>query len=422
MHNKGFHARLFGICLAITAGATGQSPDEGQLARFKEKVRQDMTSIPNYTCLETIERTHRDPHARSFKPVDTVHLEVSSVAGKELFAWPGARRFEDRDATSLVTSGTMGTGMFAMFAHHLFVTGKGTLQCRGEEKLAGRVSVRCDFHLTQQESGLQVRVNDASELVAAKGSFWFDPVSLDLIRLDVYGDAIPYSLRLEEAVFRTDYARTHIGDSDALLPKRSELTMTNFSGEASRAAIEFSECHEYGSESTIRFDAPPATLPEVAKPQVREVNLPAGLLVPVELETAIDSKTASVGDTLHARVVEEVRYEGELAVPRGAAIVGHLRRLDRGSSSVPFTVGIEFSEVAWEGSRANFFGELVDLDRKSAGAHRPVTYFDGHADKVVIEGGIRGTGIFYIGGPRFRIPPGFHMLWRTLPGSGRIVE
>ena len=406
----------------MTAGAAGQAPDEGQLARFKEKVRQDMTSIPNYTCLETIERAHRQPHSRNFKPADTVRLEVSSVAGKELFAWPGSRQFEDREVTALVPSGAIGTGMFATFAQNLFVTGKGTLEYRGEETLAGRGSVRYDFHLTQQESRWEIRASDAEETVAAKGSFWFDPVSLDLIRLDVYGDHMPYSLRLEEAVIRTFYARAHIGDADALLPKRSELTMTYFSGEANRDVIEFSDCHEYRSESTISFDAPAASLPEVPKPQVREVDLPAGLLFPVELDTAIDSKTASVGDTLHARVVEEVRYEGDFAVPRGAVVSGHIRKLDRASSSRPFAVGIEFSEVEWKGARATFYAELVDLDRKSAGTHQPVTYYDGHANKVLIEGGIPGAGIFYIEAARFRIVPGFHMLWRTLARPGGAAQ
>ena len=409
--------------LTMTAGtAAGQAPDESQLARFKEKVRQDMTSIPNYTCLESIERAHREPHASSFKPVDRVHLEVSSVAGKELFAWPGARRFEDRDVSSLVSGGTMGTGMFAGFARNLFVTGKGNPQYGREEKLAGRSAVRYDFHLTEMENGFQIRVGAVSETVATSGSFWFDPVSLDLIRLDVRGEAIPYSLRLEEAAIRTFYARTHIGDSDALLPKRSELTMTHFSGEASRDAIEFSQCHEYRSESTISFDAPPAALPEAPKPQVREVDLPAGLLVPVELDTAIDSKTAVVGDTLHGRVVQEVRYKGALVVPQGAAVTGHIRRLARGSSSAPFAVGIEFSEIEWEGVRATFYAELADLDRKSAGSHRPVTYYDGHATKAMIESGIRGVGVFFIDAAAFRIPPGFHMVWRTLADSGNTAD
>jgi len=408
-------ARLFAISLVMTARAPGgQAPDQSQLARFQEKVRQDMAGIPNYTCLETIERTRREPHSRNFKPVDTVRLEVSSVAGKELFAWPGASQFEDRDVRSLVIGGTIGTGMFANFARSLFVTGKGTRQYGGEETLAGRSTVRYDFYLTNAESGFQIRVGEVSEIVAAKGSFWFDPASLDLIRLDLHGDAIPYSLRLEETSIQTFYARTHIGDSDALLPTRSELTMAHFSGEASRDAVEFSQCHEYRSESTIRFDAPAPSVPEVPKPPVREVALPAGLLVPVELETAIDSKTASVGDTLHARVVQDVRQKGELAVPRGAAVTGHIRNLDRSTSSAAFAVGIEFSEIEWQGARALLYAELVDLDRKSGGSRQPVTYYDGQRNKVLIDNEIKGVGVFYIHAAAFRIAPGFRMVWRTL--------
>jgi hypothetical protein len=421
MRNRFYGAGLSALFLAMTAGAgAGQSPDEGRLARFTEKIREDMASIPNYTCLETIERAHREPHSRKFKPVDTVRLEVSSVAGKELFAWPGARHFDDRDAKSLVTGGTIGTGMFASFARRLFVTGKGTPQYGSDEKLDGRAAVRYDFDLTKLESGFDITVGAVSEIVAAKGSFWFDPTSLDLIRLDVYGAAMPYSLGLEEAVFRTFYARAHIGETDALLPKRSELTMTHFSGEANRNAIEFSRCREYQSESTISFDAP-APPPEVAKPPVREVDLPAGLLMRVELDTAIDSKTASVGDTLHARLAEEVRFK-DIVVPRGATITGHIRKLERGISPAPFAVGIEFSEMEWQGAHATFDAQLVDLDRKSAGGHRPVTYYDGHANKVLIEGGIPGVGVFYIDASAIRIPAGFRMVWRTLARSGRIEE
>jgi hypothetical protein len=422
MLNKTLGKRLCLVFLTMTPfAALGQAPGYGQLARFQEKVRQDMTSIPNYTCLETIERTHREPHGRSFKSVDTIRLEVSMVAGKELFAWPGARRFDDQSVRSLVTSGAIGTGMFAMFTHNLFVNGKGTREYHGEENLNGRTCIRYDFHLTPQESGLRLTTGSASEIVAAKGSFWFDPASLDLIRLEVFGEDVPYSLRIEEAVFRTDYARTHIGDADALLPKRSEHTMAHFDGEASHNAIEFSGCHEYLTQSTISFDAPSA-LPEAPKPQVREVELPAGLEVPIEMDTVIDSKTALVGDTLHARVVQEVRYHGEVLVPRGAAVTGHVRKLDHTSAPARFAVGIEFSEVEWEGARASFYGELVDLDRKSAGAHRPATYFDGHTDKVVIDRDIPGAGIFYMDRTRFRIGPGLRMVWRTLARPGGAAQ
>jgi hypothetical protein len=248
------HVWLLAIFLAITAAAAGQPPDEGQLARFQDKIRRDMTTIPNYTCLETIERSRRAPPL-DFMPAGTVRLEVSIVAGKELFAKPGARRFEDREVASLVPGGAIGTGMFATFARELFVTGKGTLRYRREGSLVGHDgSVRYDFRLKQQESALKLEVGNFSEIVAAKGSFWFDPVSLDLIRLEVYADHMPADLNLDEAVTRTDYARTHIGDSDALLPKRSELTLTSFYGPTFLDVIKFSQCHEYRAESTIDWD------------------------------------------------------------------------------------------------------------------------------------------------------------------------
>lgn len=246
-------AWLFASFLAMAAGAAAQPPGEDQLARFKEKIRQAMTSIPNYTCLETIERARRTPPL-NFMPADTVRLEVSVVAGKELFARPGARRFEDREAASLTPEGAMGAGMFATFARDLFVRGKGTLRYRRQENLAGHASIRCDFRVKRQESGLRLQVANNSAMVAAKGSFWFDPDSLDLIRLEVSAEDIPDDLHLEEAVTRTDYARTHIGNSNALLPKRSELTMMYHSGLTYRDVIQFSQCREYRAESTISFD------------------------------------------------------------------------------------------------------------------------------------------------------------------------
>jgi len=243
--------RLVAIFLAGAAGAAAQQA--ALLARFQAKVRQDMTGIPNYTCLETIERSRRAPPL-DFMPAGTVRLEVSSVGGKELFARPGAGRFEDRDVASLVPGGVIGSGMFATFARDLFIKGKGTLRYRRDEKLAGRDSVRYDFHLRKQESGLKLQFNNISAIVAARGSLWFDPVSLDLIRLDVYGEDMPAGLHLDEAVTRTGYARVHIGGSEALLPTRSELTLTYLSGITYRDVIAFSQCREYRAESTIDFD------------------------------------------------------------------------------------------------------------------------------------------------------------------------
>jgi hypothetical protein len=236
--------------------ATGPRPGDDRLAGFKDKVRLVMTGVPNYTCLETIDRAKRTPPLRDFIPIDKTRLEVSVVGGKEMFARPGAHSFDDKDVTSLVTEGLIGSGMFAGLARTLFVKDKGTLRYKGKETLNGHASVRYSFRLTRQESGFNVEVNKRLEPLGFKGSFWFDPATLDLMRLEANADALPVELNVEEASIRTFYARTHIGNSDALLPTGSELTVTYLSGATYRDVIEFYGCHEFGSESRINFDAP----------------------------------------------------------------------------------------------------------------------------------------------------------------------
>lgn len=235
--------------------AAGHAQDHDQLVRFQEKIRRDIAGIPNYTCVETIERARRDSRSRTFRPIETVRLEVSTVAGRELFARPGASRFEDRGVASFVSGGgVIGTGMFAMFARDLFIDGKGTLRYARQEKVDGRRAVRYDFHIPKPDSNLRLEIRDSSEKVAAKGSFWFDPVSLDLIRLEVTAVDVPEEFRLNEATTRTDYARQRLGATDVLLPARSEITTTHALHVAYRDAIAFSQCREYGAASTVKFD------------------------------------------------------------------------------------------------------------------------------------------------------------------------
>ena len=395
------------LSAAVAAGAADDLPPELiRLARFKQKIRQDLAQVPNYTCLETMKRSLRAPRSNSFKPLDTIRLEISSVDGKELLAAPGAGRFEDKNLTSFVSTGTIANGMFALDAHNVFVNNTAAYDYHGEENLNGRRAIRYDYRIPQFLSRYNIKVPGGSATVATRGSFWFDPISLDLLRLDVSGDEMPVELGLTEYVVRTYYAREHVANSDALLPQRAELVLTHFDGESSRNVITFSACHEYGSESTISFEASAEPKPEPPKARAREMHLAAGLLVPVALETAISSKSASVGDAVRARVRRDVRRGGELVLPAGALISGRIRSLERYSTPEPyFLMGIEFSEVEWQNTHAPFLGELVDS----------------HSEQAARAGDIPGVGTLHIPGSSFHCAPGFRMLWRTLdqqPASG----
>src|SRR5689334_14332708 len=136
------------------------------------RIREQMTGVllrqPNYTCTETIERT-RQPMGSTAKIEDTLRLEVALVDGKEMFAWPGSKQFEDRKLEDLVTTGMFGNGNFAIYARILFLTDVAAFEDRGEAQLNGRPARRYDFRVSRDTSGNWLRVDKREALVGFHG-------------------------------------------------------------------------------------------------------------------------------------------------------------------------------------------------------------------------------------------------------------
>jgi len=141
-------ARIFLCLLLLPCGFPACAADlpEALLTQFHQKIKQDLAEAPNYTCLETMKRLERTAASHSFTAVDTIRLEVSSVGRKEIYSWPGARHFEDKELTAFITSGSLASGLFfSTVPNDLFAAGKGALEYRGEESMDGRRAVRYDF-------------------------------------------------------------------------------------------------------------------------------------------------------------------------------------------------------------------------------------------------------------------------------------
>ena len=238
------------ISATLLAQEFGLPPESLRLARIKLRMSQNLARQPNYTCLETVERTERPKGGRA-SVVDTVRLEVALVNGKEMFAWPGAKKFEDKEIREMV-AGTFGNGNFAIFARAVFLTTGPAFQPRGEELLNGRSAVRYDFRVSRISSGYTLRVNQVEAIVGYHGSFWADPETLDLRRLEIFADDIPSYIDVESAFDRMDYAMVPIGGEPFLLPVESVLELKSRSGEH-RNFMRFSGCRQYTGDSVLKF-------------------------------------------------------------------------------------------------------------------------------------------------------------------------
>ena len=123
---------------ASLAGQTGGPEPEALLARIKAHVGESLKRLPNYTCLETVERFERRGGSSPLVLVDRLRLEVAMVGRKEFYAWPGESKFEEKTIGQLIPHGTIGNGDFALHAYAVFVARGPEFTYAGETDRNGR--------------------------------------------------------------------------------------------------------------------------------------------------------------------------------------------------------------------------------------------------------------------------------------------
>ncbi len=342
------------FALGVVSLLLGQpmTPESILIGRARYHMIETLRRIPNYTCLETIERSTRRADSKRASIIDALRLEVAVVDGKELFSWPGERQFKERDLRELAPGGAIGNGNFALHAKSVFGGGYVTFKFRGRELRNGREVARFDYDVPQNFSGYQIRVGDASAVVAYHGQVVIDANTLDVIDLEVVADDLPLILMLKRASDFMHYGRQRIGDGDFLLPLSSEMSMVGIDGAESRNKVSFSGCRQYSGESVVRFDEVEPTYGDVAAPTVPRLptELPAELLIEASLDESFLLEKAATGDPLQLTVRSDARRRKVTIVPKGAKIrarVGDIdRRAVRGYNS---GVGIILVEIEYQG-------------------------------------------------------------------------
>lgn len=97
--------------------------------------------------------------------------------------------------------------------------------------------------------------------------------------------------------------------------------------------------------------SPAAPLPP-PRPQWREVTVPAGTALPLELMTAISSETAQVEMPVRARLRQAVVVDGTTVIPAGAILSGDVFEVERaGRVRGRSRIAIRFNEVDINGAR-----------------------------------------------------------------------
>jgi len=240
------------VAVALPLGAQDPAASDLLNTALLNQVRAHMVETlaqqPNYTCLETVERSTRSGRDKDFLVEDLLRLEVALVGGKEMFAWPGSKQFEDTDMRNFVPTGMFGSGDFGLYAHTVFSGRFNRFQFQGQMQVGENVTMRYSFQVPVEE-GMRISTGDRIALASYHGSFYAQVGTLDVLRLEVQADELPKSLDLRDVTDTMEYARVKIGNGDFLLPSAAEVVMVDSHGDASRNRIRFSACHEIGRAS-----------------------------------------------------------------------------------------------------------------------------------------------------------------------------
>ena len=106
---------------------------------------------------------------------------------------------------------------------------------------------------------------------------------------------------------------------------------------------------------TAAGDAAPAlnkAAAAVGIPTYREITLPAGTTLPLDLKTAIGSDTSQVEDSVRATLRRAITIQGTQVLPAGTEVVGHVTQADR-SARVKgrARVAFRFTSLQHDGER-----------------------------------------------------------------------
>jgi hypothetical protein len=102
-------------------------------------------------------------------------------------------------------------------------------------------------------------------------------------------------------------------------------------------------------------------------PQYREVTLPAGTTLRLELQSAVASDSSSVEDTVRAALRQPVTVDGKAILPTGTAVVGTVTEVERAGRVKGR------AHVAYRFNSLNVGGEQYDISTNTLSHLAPAT-------------------------------------------------
>jgi hypothetical protein len=225
---------------------------------FREYALNYTKSMPNFICLEVMDRFVYVPRVDREMKIDRLEAQLSYTDGQEhyhMLAQNGKETFSDMDK---IQGGSVSSGEFASMMSEIFEPHSeaefewdhwGTLRDQ-------RVAV-FRYHIDSGHSVFTIRFDNTQRIVTAyKGLIYGDPVTGIITRITFEAVDIPAGFPVRTATDVLDYGEVQISGNPFILPLKADLKM---SAQVSRGEqkdhneIAFKLYRKFGADSTISF-------------------------------------------------------------------------------------------------------------------------------------------------------------------------
>jgi hypothetical protein len=363
---------------APQAAAAAPAPQDNPvevLIRLRDHVLQHGRQVPNYTCVETVQRDRYEPAAgRMPKSCDTLlaarklgetslrlnatdwlRLDVGLARDREIYSWAGAPRFEEKQLDEIVPEGATGTGPFAAMLLSVFENRDTHFLYDGDRTIDGKRVLAYSFRIAEEDSHYQVKTRRKEWIITAySGELLVDPKTAELVRLNVRTDPLPDSTGSCEIDSTLEYGLVPLGSVEYLLPRLTRQRFIGRLGEEAENRVQFSACREYQGESTISFGETAAGAPSAA-PKISAPALPPSQIISVEVAAPVQLRAAAAGDRIAGWLATEIHdAQGKVAAPEGAKLEGRLMRVElRPEGAGELTVALRWETIELHGAKVS---------------------------------------------------------------------
>ena len=245
-----------------------------------------------------------------------------------------------------------------------------------------------------------------------------------MLRLRIQADALSSLPDISEIWGQLDYAASSIGNGAFLVPQSAHM-LVGFTNEVQKHNRSvFSACRLFGVSSELSFGNGPEAISATDSP-MEKLELPANAVLRVKFGTRIDSEKSSVGDKIEGLLERSVKKGGQAIVPKGAIVIGRIRRLERFRKPARHILGLEITELRFENRVARIQATLQQVSaipgQTSGGARNfdpaagMITQFPHgqNQTRIFTDPNIPGIDMIPIAAGKFKIRPGWKTVWKV---------